>query len=115
MAASAWPSEWQRGLLSAAVLGILERHPLHGYGIAQELERYGWGTIPGGTLYPALRVLEAKGLVMGAWRPVERGPARKYYRLTEAGLSLLAQQRGQWDALSQSMMQILGKEADRDE
>ena len=90
MATSAWPSEWQRGLLPAAILGILGRRPLHGYGIAQELEKHGWGAIPGGTLYPALRTLETKGLVTGSWRTAERGPARKYYRPTQAGLGLPA-------------------------
>ena len=115
MAISAWPPEWHRVLLPAAILGILGRRPLHGYGIAQELEKHGWGVIPGGTLYPALRTLETKGLVTGSWRTAERGPARKYYQLTQAGLELLVRQRTQWDALSRSMTRILGREADHDE
>jgi len=46
--------------------------------------------LPGGTIYPALRRLEAAGLVDGEWEEggvaQEQGrPARKYYRLTEDG------------------------------
>ncbi len=46
--------------------------------------------LPGGTIYPALRRLEAAGLVESEWEEggiaQQQGrPARKYYRLTVSG------------------------------
>jgi len=46
--------------------------------------------LPGGTIYPALRRLEAGDLVASQWEDgaiaQSRGrPARKYYRLTDTG------------------------------
>ena len=51
--------------------------------------------LPGGTIYPALRRLEAAGMVESEWEEGdiarEAGrPSRKYYRLTEAGEESLA-------------------------
>ena len=52
--------------------------------------------LPGGTVYPALRRLEAAGLVESEWEEggvaqEEGRPARKYYRLTDAGEEALAE------------------------
>ena len=61
--------------------------------VAQGLS-YGFNIIdhtglPSGTVYPALRRLEAAGLVESLWdhRAAEKsgGPPRKYYRLTASG------------------------------
>lgn len=109
-----WPAEWQRGLLPAVVLGMLNQRPQHGYAIAQELERCGWGTIRGGTLYPTFRNLEAQQLIAGTWEAQDRGPARKYYHLTTDGVRAAAEHRIAWDRLSQSMSGLLGREESHD-
>lgn len=109
-----WPAEWQRGLLPAVVLGMLNQRPQHGYAIAQELERCGWGTIRGGTLYPIFRNLEAQQLIAGTWEAQDRGPARKYYHLTTDGVRAAAEHRIAWDRLSQSMSGLLGREESHD-
>jgi DNA-binding PadR family transcriptional regulator len=51
--------------------------------------------LPDGTVYPALRRLEAAGMVESAWEDeaialADKRPARRYYRLTEAGERALA-------------------------
>ncbi len=51
--------------------------------------------LPGGTVYPALRRLEAADLVESEWEEggvaqEEGRPARKYYRLTDEGTTVLA-------------------------
>lgn len=70
-------------------------HGLHaGYRYGFELiEASG---ITAGTMYPILRRLEDGGYVSGAWERVavsraEGRPPRRYYRLTPAGESLLAE------------------------
>ena len=52
--------------------------------------------LPSGTVYPALRRMEATGLVDSAWeKPViaqrEQRPLRKYYELTKAGQHALSE------------------------
>lgn len=110
MASQHWPPEWQRGLLAAAVLGVLTQHTQHGYALAQSLKRSGWGSVPGGTLYPVLRNLEERKLITGTWDTQERGPARKYYQATRAGVRLTTQHQAAWQLLAQSMAGLLGTE-----
>jgi len=76
-----------KGDLPALVLAVLSRHRLHGYGIAREVERVSDDALSmrEATLYPALRVLEADGLILGRWEAQEKGADRKVYTLTEAG------------------------------
>jgi PadR family transcriptional regulator PadR len=76
-----------RGDLPALVLAVLSRQPLHGYGIAREVKQLSDDalTMKEATLYPALRVLEQDGLIVGEWQPQEKGADRKVYTLTEAG------------------------------
>jgi PadR family transcriptional regulator, regulatory protein PadR len=50
--------------------------------------------VPGGTVYPALRRLEAAGLLTSKWEKqsisqAEPRPQRKYYELTRAGREAL--------------------------
>lgn len=52
--------------------------------------------LPSGTVYPALRRMEAAGLVDSAWeKPAiaqrEQRPPRKYYELTKAGQHALSE------------------------
>lgn len=52
--------------------------------------------LPSGTVYPALRRLEASGLVVSKWEDEdtarnEQRPARKYYKLTGAGRQSLSE------------------------
>lgn len=61
--------------------------------------RYGFDVmevtgLPSGTVYPALRRLEANGLIASKWEKekqafADQRPARKYYRLTATGDEVL--------------------------
>lgn len=50
--------------------------------------------LPSGTVYPALRRMEAEGLIASQWESekkamAEQRPARKYYRVTRSGSDVL--------------------------
>lgn len=52
--------------------------------------------LPSGTVYPALSRLERDGLVKSAWENEDEAhadgrPARRYYKLTAAGVKALAE------------------------
>lgn len=101
-------ASWLKGVLDLLVLCCLVGGESYGYEIARRLDEAGLGTIRGGTLYPVLNRLEEAGLVEAEFRAAERGPGRRYYRLTEAGRRSLTEQGGAWLAFHRSVRNMLG-------
>jgi len=87
-----------RGVVEPLLLFIIDELPLHGYGIARELERrsQGYFNLTASTIYSALRRLESRGLVLSSWQQVARKQKRRYYKLTEKGRQILAEELAQW-------------------
>jgi DNA-binding PadR family transcriptional regulator len=61
--------------------------------------------LPSGTVYPALRRLEAQGLVESSWEDDEKArkanrPRRRNYQLTRAGREQLAEAEARYRAVS---------------
>jgi PadR family transcriptional regulator PadR len=92
------------------VLRVLSDGELYGYEIAQRIrERSGGAFAPGeGSLYPALHSLEAEGALQATWRDSDKGPRRRYYKITPLGLALLADQEREWSAFSLGVSRALG-------
>ena len=91
-----WPSDWLRATLGFLALRALSAGPSYGYAIISELERHGFGTVKGGTLYPLLTRFENAGLVSTNWRAGDGGPGRKYFTLTERGRAELTRLSAEW-------------------
>jgi len=100
--------QWLRGLLELCVLGLLAHRESYGYELAQSLEAAGFGQIQGGTLYPVLLRLQRTGLVSVEWRAGTAGPARKYYRLTPAGVDTMRRTAADWRTFAGGVDSILG-------
>jgi DNA-binding PadR family transcriptional regulator len=96
--------ELRRGVLVVAVLSQL-REVQYGYSLRQALAERGM-PIEEGTLYPLLRRLEKQGVLASEWR-IEDGPPRRYYRLNDAGKTLLAELTTSWNALVGTMAGLL--------
>ena len=92
--------ELNGGIVSLILLSIMAgaSEPLYGYQIAKQLEHEGTGTaiMKQGTLYPVLRSLCAAGLLDSNVEPSVAGPPRRYYQITEAGRTVLAQWKHAW-------------------
>jgi DNA-binding PadR family transcriptional regulator len=88
-----------KGHLDLLLLEILMAGPTHGYAVIVELRRRSEGSfdLPEGTIYPALHRLERRGLLHSEWRVVQ-GRRRRLYRVTPAGATTLAEERGDWEA-----------------
>ncbi len=69
-----------RGMLSFMILWIVSKGEKYGQEVASELATRRGGKPNPGTLYPALKELEAKGMIVS--RNLGR---RRYYSLTEEG------------------------------
>jgi PadR family transcriptional regulator PadR len=91
-----WPSDWLRATLGFLALRALSAGPSYGYAIISELERSGFGTIKGGTLYPLLTRYETAGLVTTEWGAGDGGPGRKYFALTDPGRAELTRLSADW-------------------
>lgn len=89
-----------KGTTPLLVLTVIGDGELYGYEIAQRIrERSGGAFAPSeGSLYPALHRLEGDGALIGSWRASDRGPRRRYYRLTPKGVGLLAENRERFSA-----------------
>jgi transcriptional regulator len=98
-----------KGTLEMIVLEVLQREPMHGWGITELIERRSDGllSINQGSLYPALYRLVARGWVSSEWRITENNRKARYYALTRAGRRQLASERAQWEKLSRGVNLIL--------
>lgn len=72
-------------MLDLAVLGLLRSGPRHGYDLKRHLADLGFRRISFGSLYPALRRLEKRGLIVA----LRASGRRKSYRLTGSGIEEL--------------------------
>ena len=92
--------ELNAGIVALILLSIMAgaKEPLYGYQIAKQLEHEGAGSsiMKQGTLYPVLRSLCAAGLLDSKVEPSVSGPPRRYYHITEAGQTTLAQWKDAW-------------------
>lgn len=102
-------ASWLKGVLDLLVLAALTDGESYGYEIAKTLDNAGLGQIRGGTLYPVLNRLEEGGLVEAEFRASERGPGRRYYRLTPLGLETLEEQGKLWMSFDVSVRNLLAK------
>ena len=64
-----------------------------------------------GTLYPALRRLEQRGLLRGNWRLTETNRKARSYAVTSASRRQLASDQHSWDRMSGIIHTVLHGEA----
>ena len=86
-------TELVKGTLSLLILSLLSRRQMYGYEIVATVRDETESTFEwkAGSLYPSLHKLERDGLIASQWQGVIGTRRRKYYRLTEAGRSGLAE------------------------
>ena len=83
----------KRGLLDICVLAAIKDEESYGYQIVKDMKPY--VDISESTLYPILRRLETAELL--TVRSAEHnGRLRKYYRITDAGLSRIRAFKEEW-------------------
>lgn len=89
-----------KGTVDLLILAALDAgEPLHGYGIAEWIERTTGGTLllEEGTLYPALHRLRRQDLIESEWGTSENNRRAKFYRLTLEGRRRRREGAAEWD------------------
>jgi transcriptional regulator len=97
------------GTLDLLVLKLLDLGAMHGYGIAEMLER-GTGhvlSVNQGSLYPSLYRLKRRGWIRSEWRVTEHNRRARYWMITAKGRTQLTAEREQWERLSGAVNVIL--------
>ena len=97
-----------KGHLDMLLLAAIDAGATHGYAIAERLRAATDGAfdLADGTIYPALRRLEAGGYVKSAWKTIG-GRERRAYRLTPKGARRLAEQRDDWKQFERGVRAVL--------
>ncbi len=97
----------RRGLLPYCVLAVLRDGERYGFDLVQALGSAGGLVTSHGTIYPLLARLRRQGLVDTTWRESAAGPPRRYYQLTAAGRTALAEFTREWTQLRDSIDALL--------
>ncbi|MEM0156333.1 MAG: PadR family transcriptional regulator [Thermoplasmataceae archaeon] len=79
---------WIRGNFGLAVLETLDRKPMHGYALIQELQGVYRRPISPGLIYPTLQTLQDMEMISQ-----QEDEGRKIYRITEKGREYLKENR----------------------
>jgi transcriptional regulator len=98
-----------QGTLDLIVLKMLRGGPANGWQITQSIQVVSKGTLDVnyGSIYPALRRLEAQGWVTGRWATTDNNRRARFYELTASGRKQLAAERQQWERFSSALGLIL--------
>lgn len=103
--------ELVKGSTSLLVLQLLNERDMYGYELVKEMARRSDQTLQmkEGTLYPALHKMEKQTYIAHYWKHQEKGPARKYYRITEEGKEILAERTSEWHRYVQVINSLIGR------
>ena len=109
--------ELKRGTIEMVLLTMLRHRERYGYEIVSTLEERGgeFFRIKEGTLYPVLYRLEDDGYIESYRDNPKRGVPRKYYRLTETGMSRLDELTREWSIFTQVVNGFLAEKESENE
>ena len=99
-----------QGALPLLVLKILARRgPLHGYGIAVQIESMSNDVlrVEEGSLYPALHRMELDGWIYAEWGVSDNNRRAKFYKLTAKGRKALEKEADHWRELAAAIARVM--------
>jgi len=91
------------------VLQTLSRGPLHGYAIAQHIQRVSQDLlqVEEGSLYPALQRLLREGWVSADWGMSARNRRVRTYRITTSGAAQLEKEVSSFERALQGINRVM--------
>ena len=95
------------------ILSVLRDAPSYGYAIAKEINRRSGEKLRlrQGTLYPALRILEEKGWIVGEWAVGVGSRPRRVYTISEEGSRQLIEMVVAWRVLTEALNGVFDGDA----
>lgn len=104
--------DFNKDLIAASstpiVLSILAEDDSYGYAILTRVRESSGGHMAwtDGMLYPVLHRLERLGHIEARWEVAETGRRRKYYQITPAGRTRLAEELQQWKTVDATLREL---------
>ncbi|MCO7223043.1 PadR family transcriptional regulator [Pleionea sp. CnH1-48] len=95
----------RRGILEFCIVSLLADHEIYTAELINRLKAANL-IVTDGTLYPLLNRLQKAELLQYRWEESESGPPRKYYSLTEAGLTYRQSLDEAWQGITDSVESI---------
>lgn len=90
------------------ILAVLNQGESYGYEIIQKVKETSKGMLQfsDGTLYPILRKLEDKELIVSEWRVADNEKRRRYYRITPKGYDHFKTEQTALQLINQLIIQL---------
>ena len=100
-----------QGTLDLIILRMLRSQTANGWELVQSIQVVTKGIldINYGSIYPALRRLEARGLIKGRWSTSANNRRARFYELTSTGRKQLDTERATWERFTHALGLILDK------
>jgi transcriptional regulator len=97
------------GTLEMLILKTLSIESMHGYGIAQHIQRVSEDVlrVEEGALYPALHKLEVRGWLRSEWGTSENNRRAKFYRLSAIGRRELDRETSYWQRVAGAVTRVM--------
>jgi len=102
--------ELRSGVYALLTLKLLsEEGAMHGYGLRAKIRELSNGVLDPseGTIYEMLKTLRKHGLIEAYWAFSETGRARKLYKITDKGRSVLSRIMGDVEVIKKVMEYLL--------
>jgi PadR family transcriptional regulator PadR len=100
------------GVLDMCLMSIIDEEASYGYEMVHKLREKGLGLASDGSIYPLLSRLQRQGMIEGYLVQSNEGPARKYYRMTRQGRTVLLAWREEWHRFRRAVDAVLGEDVD---
>jgi PadR family transcriptional regulator, regulatory protein PadR len=97
------------GTLDMLILRTLTVQSMHGYGIAQHIQRLSLEKlrIEEGSLYPALQRMRQKGWIKAQWGQTPNNQRARYYTITTLGQKQLDEQEQSFAELMDAIARVM--------
>ena len=97
------------GTLDLLVLKALQLGDAHGWLLMDRIRMTSGDVLQvnQGSLYPAIYRLKRQGLIGSRWAVTENNRRARYYTLTARGRERLAEERQEWQRLSEAVNRVL--------
>ncbi|MCD6017188.1 MAG: PadR family transcriptional regulator [Bacteroidetes bacterium] len=102
-------AQMRKGVLELCILSILSQGDAYPTEIIEKLKETKLVVVEG-TLYPLLTRLKNTGLLTYRWEESTSGPPRKYYMLTEIGVTYLKELHLSWYELVDAVNKTINKQ-----
>jgi len=92
----------RKGVLEMCILALLATDEMYTSDIIEKLKNAKLVVVEG-TLYPLLTRLKNAGLLQYYWQESTSGPPRKYFKITNEGLTFLNELKESWTEINEAV------------